>query len=208
MRRSRRFGRRAAQAAVAAAALSLALPILALAEEGESSESSGFALLIPNMDEFIPMIIAFLIMWLVFAKLVYPMLIGIIDKRANMIKDNLEQAEQSKLDAARLLEEREQLLVQAKTDAAEIISEARSAAEANRARIESEAHEQAQSIIDRAHQTVEAEKRTAVSELQQSVADLSVAVAGRLIGQDLSDEQHRKIIERYVEEAGSLNAGR
>ena len=33
------------------------------------------------------------------------------------------------------------------------------------------------------------------------------AVAERLIGEDLSDEEHRRIIERYVKEAGSLNAG-
>ena len=38
------------------------------------------------------------------------------------------------------------------------------------------------------------------------MADLSVAVASRLIGEDLSDDEHRKIIERYVNEAGSFNA--
>ena len=39
-----------------------------------------------------------------------------------------------------------------------------------------------------------------------SVADLSVSVASRLIGEDLNDAEHRKIIERYVNEAGSFNA--
>ena len=29
---------------------------------------------------------------------------------------------------------------------------------------------------------------------------------GMLIGEDFSDEEHRKLIERYVKEAGSLNA--
>ena len=43
-------------------------------------------------------------------------------------------------------------------------------------------------------------------ELQGSVADLSVSVASRLIGEDLNDAEHRKIIERYVNEAGSFNA--
>ena len=49
-------------------------------------------------------------------------------------------------------------------------------------------------------------RRLLFSELQASVADLSVAVAGKLIGNDLSDEQHRAMIKRYVEEAGSFNA--
>ena len=54
--------------------------------------------------------------------------------------------------------------------------------------------------------TIEAEKKAAISELQGSVADLSVSVASRLIGEDLNDAEHRKIIERYVNEAGSFNA--
>ena len=53
---------------------------------------------------------------------------------------------------------------------------------------------------------IEADKKAAIAELQGSVADLSVAVASRLIGEDLNDDEHRKIIERYVNEAGSFNA--
>ena len=39
-----------------------------------------------------------------------------------------------------------------------------------------------------------------------SVADLSISIASRVIGSDLNDEEHRKIVERYVNEAGSFNA--
>jgi F-type H+-transporting ATPase subunit b len=35
---------------------------------------------------------------------------------------------------------------------------------------------------------------------------VSVAVAGKLIGSELSKDDHLKIIEKYVSEAGSLNA--
>ena len=51
----------------------------------------------------------------------------------------------------------------------------------------------------------EAEKKAAISELQGSVADISIAVASRVIGSDLSDDEHRAIVERYVNEAGSFN---
>ena len=53
---------------------------------------------------------------------------------------------------------------------------------------------------------IEAEKQSAISELKGSVVDLSVDIATRVIGEDFSDEEHRKLIERYVKEAGSLNA--
>mgnify|MGYP000790283541 FL=1 len=60
--------------------------------------------------------------------------------------------------------------------------------------------------IEKAKVAIEAEKRAAMKELQDSMADTSIAVASRLIGEDFSDEEHRKLIERYVKEAGSLNA--
>ena len=61
-------------------------------------------------------------------------------------------------------------------------------------------------MIDKAKVAIEAEKRAAIKDLQNSMADTSIAVASRLIGEDFSDEEHRKLIERYVKEAGSLNA--
>ena len=61
-------------------------------------------------------------------------------------------------------------------------------------------------MIEKAKAAIEAEKKSAIAELQGSAADLSISVASRLIGEDLSDDEHRKIIERYVNEAGSFNA--
>ena len=60
-------------------------------------------------------------------------------------------------------------------------------------------------MIEKARIAIEAEKKNAIHELQSSMADTSIAVAARIIGEDFSDEEHRKLIERYVKEAGSLN---
>ena len=59
--------------------------------------------------------------------------------------------------------------------------------------------------IAKAKAAIEAEKKQAISELQATVADTSVDVAARLIGEDLTEGEHRAIIERYVKEAGSFN---
>ena len=60
-------------------------------------------------------------------------------------------------------------------------------------------------MIAKAKTTIEAEKKAAIAELQASIADTSIDVAQRLIGEDLTDAEHRAIIERYVKEAGSFN---
>ena len=63
----------------------------------------------------------------------------------------------------------------------------------------------AEEIIAKAKISIEAEKKAAIAELQSSVADMSIDVASKLIANDLSDDEHRKIIEKYIVEAGSFN---
>ncbi|MGI6217426.1 MAG: F0F1 ATP synthase subunit B [Coriobacteriales bacterium] len=197
----RRLAGNIVSALVLACGTGLLAPLSALAEE-----SSNAALMIPNMTEFIPMTIAFFALWFIFAKWVYPVVMGMIDKRAQTITDNLKDAENSKVESAKMLEQRQAELDQAKNDAAKIIADAKKQAEEVKAQIEAEAREEAQAIIEKANASVETERKAVKLELQSSVADISVQVAGKLIGEDLDDDAHRRIIERYVEEAGNLNA--
>ena len=96
-------------------------------------------------------------------------------------------------------------LADAKAQSAQIIADARSVGEAVKADITAQAQTEAADMIAKAKAAIEAEKKQAISELQATVADTSVDVAARLIGEDLTEGEHRAIIERYVKEAGSFN---
>ena len=99
----------------------------------------------------------------------------------------------------------QQQLADAKTQSAQIIADARAVGEAVKADITAQAQTEAADMIAKAKTTIEAEKKAAIAELQASIADTSIDVAQRLIGEDLTDAEHRAIIERYVKEAGSFN---
>ena len=188
-------------AAIAAGAVALAAPSLALAEE---NSDLGIGILIPNLSEFIPALIAFLVIWVVLAKFAWPMIVGMLDKRQETIKNNLDEAEAAKIEAQRSLEEYKKQLAEARREAAGIVDEARRAGEQVKADITAQA--QADEMIAKAKKSIEKEKQAAIADLQSSVADLSVAVAGRFIGEGLSDADQRKLIEKYVAEAGALDA--
>ena len=94
----------------------------------------------------------------------------------------------------------------AKSLAANMLNNAQKSGEALEKEITERARAEADAMIEKAKVAIEAEKRAALKDLQNSMADTSIAVASRLIGEDFSDEEHRKLIERYVKEAGSLNA--
>ena len=190
-------------AAVAGAGMTFAFPALAFASE---EEAGGISAILPDMAEFIPMLVIFILLWIVLAKLGWPKFEAMLSKRETMIKDALEKSEEARIESERVLEEYRVQLADAKAQAAQIVADAKQTGEAAKADITAKAQSEATDMIAKARTAIEAEKKAAIAELQTSVADTSVAVAARLIGDDLSADEHRKIIERYVAEAGSFNA--
>ncbi|MCL2882932.1 MAG: F0F1 ATP synthase subunit B [Coriobacteriia bacterium] len=180
-------------------------PTMAFAESGSSGGASGLSLLFPTLGEWIPMLIGFIVLWIILAKFGWPMFIGMIDKRKQTIKDSLEKAENARIENQRILDEQKANLDEARQQGAQIVADAKKAAEMARADIEAKAAEEAESMLNRARLTIETEKRAAIAELQATVADLSISVVDRVIGENLTDADHRAIIERYVAEAGSFN---
>lgn len=181
---------------------SLALtPSLAFAAE----ENLGAALLIPQLSEFIPMLIVFVIIWGIIAKVAWPAIAGTLDKRAATIKDSLETAEAARIEAEQLLEEYKQQLAEARRESAEILSEAKRAGENVRNDILAKAQVEAEDMVENARKSIENEKQAAIAELRNTVADLSVSVAGRIIQRDLDPAEHKRVIESYLAEVGNID---
>lgn len=201
--RAKKASTRMGVAAVAGAGMTFAFPALAFASE---EEAGGISAILPDMAEFIPMLVIFILLWIVLAKLGWPKFEAMLSKRETMIKDALEKSEEARIESERVLEEYRVQLADAKAQAAQIVADAKQTGEAAKADITAKAQSEATDMIAKARTAIEAEKKAAIAELQTSVADTSVAVAARLIGDDLSVDEHRKIIERYVAEAGSFNA--
>lgn len=162
--------------------------------------------LIPNVAELIPATIAFVIIFLILAKFAWPAIMGMLDKRAETIREGLERAEAARIEAERLLEEYRNTMAEARKEAGVILQQAKQSAEATRLDAAAKAQAEYDAMLDKARDAIEGEKNAAIAQLQSSVADLTVSVAGKLIGSELSKEDHLKVIEKYLAEAGSLNA--
>ena len=186
----------------AAASASFAFPVLAFADM-EAKE--GIAVIAPDMIETVPMLIAFIILVIILAKFGWPVFEAMLEKREKTITEALEKSEEARIESERVLAEYQKQLADAKAQSAQIIADAKQTGEAVEANIKKRAEEEAAAMIEKARVAIEAEKKSAMGELQSSVADLSVDVASRLVGTDLSDADHRAIIERYINEAGSFN---
>jgi F-type H+-transporting ATPase subunit b len=163
-------------------------------------------ILIPKMQELIPALVSFLIILWVASKFVWPPITNVLDERAETIRDGLERAEAARIEAERLLEEYKATMAEARKEAGTILQQAKQSAESTRAEAQAKAQADYDDLLVKAREAIDGEKRAAIAELQRSVADISVSVAGKLIGAELSKEDHLKVIEKYIAEAGSLNA--
>ena len=175
--------------ALSASAAALLMPVSAFAEDG----AAGADILIPKMAEFIPALIAFLIIWIVLAKVALPGIMKTMEERGKKIEESLDEAEKTKQEAIAKRAESDSIVTDARRQAADIVLEA--------------PHKEAEEIIAKAHTTVEDERKSIYAGAASSIADLSVAVATKIVGEALEDDaEQKKLIERYIQEAGSLNA--
>ncbi len=194
----------ASAAAGAALVAFLGSPLAALAEEAadQAQETpSAFDILIPKPAEFIPALIAFLVIWVALAKFVWPSVLKTLDKRQQTIQDNLDAAEENKLQTARAYEKAQGTVEDAQAQAEDIVNEARRDAEATREAIIKKANADAERINNKAFENIQAEKNAAMIGLQDQMADLAVDLAGEIIGEHLDAKAQRKLIEDSLKEA-------
>ena len=114
--------RLAGAAVLAAGASTLAVPALAFAAE---TESAGISAILPDMAEFIPMLVAFIVLVVVLAKFGWPKFDAMLQRREDTIKDALEKSEQDRIESERILQEYKKQLEDAKSQASQIVAEAK-----------------------------------------------------------------------------------
>jgi F-type H+-transporting ATPase subunit b len=177
-----------------AAGASLLVAAPALAEEGGAAAGP----LVVNGGLMIWTLIIFGILLLVLRKFAWPVVLGAVRDREKALEEQIAAAERNRAESAKLLEEHKQLLAEARTSAHALIVEAKGMAENERAvALEKTRHEQ-EELLDRARREIVAERDRAVQDLRREAVDLSLAAAGRLIGQRLESDADRTLVMNYL----------
>ncbi|MCK5327407.1 MAG: F0F1 ATP synthase subunit B [Candidatus Latescibacteria bacterium] len=149
---------------------------------------------------FILTIINFLILVYVLKKLLWAPLTKFLDDRARGIEESIRAAEVNQEEAQRLVEHQEETLREARMEAREIVD--RGIAEASREarNVRHEGEKQATKIIEQGRADIALEVEQAKLELRNQAADLSVALAERILRRSLGEEDHRALIETSLRE--------
>jgi len=163
--------------------------------------------LTPGGPELILGIVCFVAILLLFSKFVIPRVNKVLDERRDQIVGQMERAEQERKDADKLLEDYRVQLAGAKDDANKIIEEARKTADRLRKDLTAKAEGDAQALVVRAQEEIRAERDRVFQELKVSVGQLSVELAGRVVGESLDPARHQKLVDQYIDQVAGLGNG-
>lgn len=178
--------------------------IIFLAAEETDEGSGGLDILLPPLDELIAGIIAFAIVFFFIWRWAGPGINRMLEQRQAAISGQIEEAEKAKAEAESLLADYRGQLAEARTEGNKIIDEARQSAEQMRADIVAKAEADAEQIRARAREEAAGERARALAEAKSQVGDISVDLAGKIVGESLDGQAHKALIDRFLADLEKL----
>ncbi|WP_275695386.1 F0F1 ATP synthase subunit B [Nocardioides sp. CFH 31398] len=165
--------------------------------------------LIPHVSEIIIGLVVFGILFFLIAKFVAPNFEKAYADRTKAIEGGISAAETKQAEADARLAELEKQLADARHEAARIREEAREQGAQIVAEMREQANREAERIKDNGKATIEAERQQAVTSLRAEVGTLATALAGRIVGEALEDDERaNRVVDRFLADLEDLEASR
>jgi len=176
-------------------------PALLLAAEAEKHEPG-----IINLDKsMILQVINLLILLFVLRKFLFKPLTQFLAKRAEGIKQSLDEARLAREAAAKAQEEYRAQVAATQRESAAMREQVQREVEEERQRLLKASRDEAQRLVAEARAAIDQEARRARAQLREEAVNLSVAVAERLLERSVTAEDQRRLAEKYVREVGGPN---
>ena len=155
--------------------------------------------LVPKTAELIVGTVAFLLLFLLLRKTVFPMFEKAYAARVDAIEGGIKRAEDAQAEAKAALEQYTAQLAEARAEAARIRDEAREQGKQIVDQLTAEARETAARITARGEEQLVAERQQVVVQLRGEIGRLAVELAERVVGESLADEERqRRVVDRFL----------
>jgi F-type H+-transporting ATPase subunit b len=168
--------------------------------EGGGGDEGGSFLVSPSLGLMIWTLAVFLFTMWVLSKLAFPRIQEALDRRANAIRESIDQAERTRQEADELLAEYRARLKEAREQADEIMARARKAADSAKNQATEEGRNKREELLAAARRDIEAETRRSLDRIRKEVADLTVLTTEKVTRKALDAEDQKKLVEEALAE--------
>jgi F-type H+-transporting ATPase subunit b len=166
------------------------------------------SLIDPNPGLSFWTLVTFLLVAVLLGTKVWGPLMHSLETREKSIHDAIAQAQKAREDAEKLVAEQKAAAQAAQAESARLVAQARAEVEATRAQLITEARAEAEAERARVRKELDEEKRKALAEVRVVAADVALAVASKILSQEMTDARHQAMASQYVAELGQTVRGR
>ncbi len=148
----------------------------------------------------IAQILNFLVLLAILAKFAYKPLLKVMEERRTRIANDLDSAEQTRLQAEQLKAEYEKMIAGARAEATAIVERATKVGQNLHDELVEQARVEKEEMIASAKEQIEAEKRQAMLDIRSEVIALSTVIAGKIIDAKLDSAKDKELTVSVTDE--------
>lgn len=144
----------------------------------------------------------FLLLLLLLKKFAWKPILDALNDREEGIKNALDAAENAKQEMQNLQADNQKLLQEARSEREAMIKDARDIKEKMIADAKEEAKVEADKMIVNAQAAIESEKKSAIADIKNQVANLSIEIAEKVVKNELSDKNKQlQLVESMLNDS-------
>ena len=159
-------------------------------------------LITPGLGLVVWTALTFLFLLIILRKFAWKPILGAVNEREEGIEQALLSAENARKEMQNLKADNERILQEARAEREAMLKDAREIKNKMVSDAKEQAQEQANKMIEQAQIAIESEKKSAMAELKNQVAQISIDIAEKVVRRELSDkDQQLKLVESMLSEA-------
>ena len=187
------------------------MDVLAIASDvgrvaAQATAEGGAALFQVNLFWVIVSALNFIVFFALIWTFAFKPVSRMLDDRRERIEQGLKDAEQARRDRENAEAERVATLAEARKEANDILARAQRLAQETRDADIAATREELERLRVRAAAEIEAEKTRAIADVRAEVADLALQAAGKVVGETMTDERQRRLVEEFLSTAAAGDA--
>ena len=151
-----------------------------------------------NLNVFLYQLAIFVIFAVVLAVIYKSLLAPILRERRERIEGDMARAAKARAEADTLKSKYEKKMAEVGDEASAIIKRVNEEAARHREELLSRTRRQAEALLAKAEELISIEEAQAVAKIRAEMADIAVAVAGRVLEDSRTGERERALAEKFV----------
>ncbi|MCH8555588.1 MAG: F0F1 ATP synthase subunit B [Schleiferiaceae bacterium] len=151
-------------------------------------------LLTPDFGLIFWTTLTFLILVVLLRALAWKPILKAVNDREDSINEALQTAEKARAEIANLKNENEEIMRQARAERDEILKEAREIKDSIVSQAKQAATNESAAMIENARKLIENERMAAVTELKNSIGELAIDIAEKILKKELDNQDSQKAL--------------